>query len=220
MASHATEYVDDEDGPVVGLLKVLRAYGADTSEARLRNDSSETCGTVPLPGRGGRLPVKLQRLAMELGWAVERQDDHLLVAHGEDVDPARDSLLPLTRRTSTDMQKRTFGVDGWTQPGARTLVTVGHGLDREKREGEMARCEDLEAGDDVYVEYRETRRGGGYSFSNTAQEFTATVLHTDDEQVVLEGAGRFDLTQQYEGEATWETPDGETRAVKHLVRFA
>lgn len=211
MANHASEYADEDDSPVVGLLNVLRAYGADTSEARLRSDSSETCGEVPLPGRGGRLPHKLERLAHELGWATERHDDHLRVAHGEDVDPARDSLLPLTRRTSTDLQKRTLGVDGWTQDGARTLVN--------DREGVLTSCEALAQGDEVYVQYRDTRTGGGYAYSNARQEFTATVLHTDDEQVVLEDAGRFDLTSEYEGEAVWETPEGDTKAVKHLVRL-
>lgn len=211
MANHASDYADEDDSPVVGLLKVLRAYGSDTSEARLRSDSSETCGEVPLPGRGGRLPAKLTRLAMELGWAVERDGDTLQVAHGEDVDPARDSLLPLTTRTSTDLQKRTFGVDNWTQPGARTTV--------DGREGEMAQAADLQAGDEVYVQWRDTRNGGGYAYSPSGQEFTATVLHASDEQVVLEDSGRFDLTSEYEGEATWETPDGEVKAVKHLVRF-
>lgn len=215
MADHARKYAEDEDSPVVALLECFRAYGADTSEARFRGDSSETTGEVPLPGRGGRLPAKLRRLAHELGWATERDRENgsILVCRGEDVDVARDSLLGLTTRTSSTTQKRTFGVDSeaFTQPGARTLV--------DGREGQMAQAADLETGDDVYVEYRDTRNGGGYSYSNCAQEFTATVLHTDDEQVVLENTGRFDLTRQYEGEAVWETPDGDTKAVKHLVRL-
>lgn len=213
MAKHASRYADEDDNPTAALLACLRAYGADTSEARLQQAGTTVEGTVPLPGRGGRLPVKLRRFAHELGWATTRGDGVLHVQRGPDVDVARDSRISLTSRTSSNYQRentRWASEADLLQAGAKTSVNGTPGT--------LTEASSLQPGDTVHIEYADTRNGGGYAYSTTSQRLRTTVLHAAEDQVVLDD-GRLDRTNTYEGSAVYERENGDVQALKHLVRL-